>query len=107
MIYFALIFAFVVIIAEKGAALNKQNAGITDLWTETIPLSSASVNLCGNLITVIPRGYFVNLTNLFGIVICNNLISDVEDFAFEEMDRVVNLKLQENKLSTVRRHMFR
>ncbi len=108
MIHFALMVAIVFGIAEKGATLSKQNAGITDLWTETIPVSETLVNFCENQITVIPRGYFhANFTNLFIIQICKNPLSTVEDFAFEEMDRVTILKLQENKLSTLRRHMFR
>ena len=60
----------------------------------TIPWDTTEAWFHYNSITLVPSGYFRNLTNLDVIALGNNLISDVGAFAFVDIPSVTEILLQ-------------
>ncbi len=85
---------------------DKRNQGITSILNYTIPWDTEWVRCDKNLITVVPAGYFQNLSSLDRVDFWNNLISDVEDFAFVDVPTVTWICLWKNRLRVIRRNMF-
>ncbi len=68
------------------------------------------INLAHNNVSLIRRHTFSsphgNLTNLVKIFLHNNVISDIQDYAFSNAPNVEEIHLNHNKLSAIHQHTF-
>ena len=85
---------------------NKGNQDITSMLNYSIPWDTIKVSFSDNALTHVPAGYFKNLTNLEGIFLSRNLISDVDDFSFVAVPSVETIYLNDNHLSVIRENML-
>ncbi len=88
---------------------NRNNQGIESISDYHIPDGTTSVSFHNNLILNITAGpltCFANLPNLHYVYLDDNLISDIEDYAWLGVPSVRHLDLDSNKLSVIRRKMF-
>lgn len=85
---------------------NKHGQNIKSMLNFTIPWNTEKVDFSTNQISVVPAGYFRNLTNLTEINLMQNEVSDVQDFAFINIPTVREIILAFNQLSVIRKNMF-
>ncbi len=99
------LFSIFCVISEQ-TSWHKDNKGIKDITTKTIPATTTQVFFNSNKITFVPANYFKNLPSLDLIAFSYNRITDIADSAFSAVPMVRKIYLNNNKLSIVRQHMF-
>ena len=90
-------------------SFNRNNQGIDSISNYHIPDGTTSVSFRNNLISNISAGHstcFKNLPDLQYVYLDDNLISDIEDYAWVGVPSVRHIDLDSNKLTIIRRKMF-
>ncbi len=93
-------------IMSADITFDRQNLGITDLTTITIPSGTTTAIFKSNALTFVPAGYFTGLPDIYPIELWINQIADIEDQAFIQVPTLKHLWLGHNQISSPRREMF-
>ncbi len=90
-------------------SFNRNDQDIESIYNYHIPDGTTSVSFQYNLISNISAGpstCFKNLPDLQYVYLDDNLISDIEDYAWVGVPSVRHIDLDSNKLTIIRRKMF-
>ncbi len=102
-----MIYKFCVITVDVGPViLDKSLQGITDMTSHPMLANTEEVRFGGNAITQVQAGYFVNQSKLVQIKLNKNRISSISDHAFAEVPSVTYIALYFNDLEVIHKNMF-